>query len=527
MVNIVIVGIAGGGIPTVMNYQGRLLDGTNLVNGDVSLVFRIYTNSLVGDYFFEDSNTVSVADGHYSTYIGDDVAYGTLTNALAQDEAWLEVVVDGTPLTPRKQIMAVAYAVFAQGVAPGGVTTDMLADGAVNMSKLASGSVSTAKIDTSFNGWDKNFGNDLTTATSFAGDVMGTYNAMSVSNDSHSHGDATVNNSISINNGRLYAPAGSGSVGIGTNNPQEALHVVGNAEITGTVDANKVANGLGSEGSPSYTFSGDLNTGIWRPSNDLLAFSTAGSERMRLQSDGTLCVGTNSDAPAGLSVTSSENSAFRAHCTQEGYGGMGAHIWNGEGSWVYCGYTDGGGTRYKVAGNGIVSFTQNHPESAGEVIVYTSPEGDEVATYTRGTGRLTGGTAEVSLGKTFKWVTNPDIGLTAHVTPREQAVPLAVSELTTEKIVVVGPAGSDDVVFDYIVYGLRIGFEETSVVQEKTQESGIPSKAAADAYYENHPDRRSHNALSRFEKMEAACGMPERDCSAATALREAVGNSHR
>jgi hypothetical protein len=62
------------------------------------------------------------------------------------------------------------------------------------------------------------------------GDLSGTYPSPSVLNDSHTHGNGTVSDNISINNGRLYAPAGSGYVGIGTTSPTQKLDVAG--EVT-------------------------------------------------------------------------------------------------------------------------------------------------------------------------------------------------------------------------------------------------------------------------------------------------------
>jgi len=44
----------------------------------------------------------------------------------------------------------------------------------------------------------------------------------------------------------------------------------------------------GSASSPSYTFSGDLNTGIYIPSADTLAFTTNGVEKLRIESNGDL-----------------------------------------------------------------------------------------------------------------------------------------------------------------------------------------------------------------------------------------------
>ncbi|UCB52184.1 MAG: hypothetical protein JSV10_09390 [Candidatus Zixiibacteriota bacterium] len=188
------------------------------------------------------------------------------------------------------------------------------------------------------------------------------------------------------------------------------------------------------------------------------------------------------------------------------------------GNYCYSGH-DG----YKTHGNGTNSFVQNHPQDMGRVIVYSAPEGDEVATYTRGTARLVGGEARVSLGETFKWVTNPDVGLTAHITPRGDCNGIFVASLTTSEMVVkeLGD-GTSDAAFDYLVYGLRIGFEEISIVQEKNDESYIPSMAAHRERYNMHPDMRQYNALERFKRMNAEIGMPVPEMSASKSLRDAI-----
>jgi len=175
-------------------------------------------------------------------------------------------------------------------------------------------------------------------------------------------------------------------------------------------------------------------------------------------------------------------------------------------------------------GSGTVSFVQNHPYDPSSVIVYAAPEGDEVATYTRGTARLVEGEATVPLGETFKWVTNPDIGLTAHLTPRDEPIPLAVFELSTEELIVRAPDNAPEgLEFDYIVYGLRIGFEESSIVQEKKQESYIPSMADHRQLYERRPDLKSYNSLERFKGMRRVANQKaELDLSRAQALRDAI-----
>jgi hypothetical protein len=198
----------------------------------------------------------------------------------------------------------------------------------------------------------------------------------------------------------------------------------------------------------------------------------------------------------------------------------GGYFYDEDGSgWAYVGYDT-----CKIYGNGAVSFVQNHPVNPGEVVVYAAPEGDEVATYTRGTARLQNGVAHVQLGETFKWVTNPDVGLTAHLTLRGDCPGIFVKSLSTAEMVVQEvDGGTSDVAFDYLVYGLRIGFEEIAVVQEKTVEAYIPAMADHRALYERRPELREYNALERFKRMRAAVGDTEPlDLSTSQALHDAI-----
>ena len=191
------------------------------------------------------------------------------------------------------------------------------------------------------------------------------------------------------------------------------------------------------------------------------------------------------------------------------------------GSYAYVG--QGG---YKIWGSGGVSFVQNDPWNASRVIVYTAPEGDETAVYTRGTARLAGGTARVTLGETFARVANPDIGLTVQLTPRGSAVPLAVDSVTTSEMVVHGPAdGPKDLVFDYAVWGLRIGFEDRPVVRPKIEESFIPATDTDLALYAANPQLKAFTSRDRFTRMESAVDpvrAAARSDAASNALKAAI-----
>jgi hypothetical protein len=97
--------------------------------------------------------------------------------------------------------------------------------------------------------------------------------------------------SISINgdpNTGLYSP-GADQVAISTNGTGRLT--VSTTAVSSTL---AVDHPLGAVGTPSITFTGDLNTGFWSPAADTLAASTGGSERLRILSDGKVGLGTSS-----------------------------------------------------------------------------------------------------------------------------------------------------------------------------------------------------------------------------------------
>jgi len=65
-----------------------------------------------------------------------------------------------------------------------------------------------------------------------------------------------------------------------------------NTDIDGTLDVSgQVTVADGSAGAPSISNTGDVNTGILFPAADTIAFTTGGTERLRIDDDGSLLLG--------------------------------------------------------------------------------------------------------------------------------------------------------------------------------------------------------------------------------------------
>mgnify|MGYP003332862647 CR=1 FL=1 len=93
----------------------------------------------------------------------------------------------------------------------------------------------------------------------------------------------------------------SQKVGVGTTSPDALLTV------------NTVASfGAGSASAPSVAAKGDLDTGMWFPAANTTAFSTNGSEAMRIDSSGNVGIGTTSTTNLRLvtKAATSDNTTY-------------------------------------------------------------------------------------------------------------------------------------------------------------------------------------------------------------------------
>ena len=504
-------------IPPIISYQGKATDsgGNPVPDGNYNIRFRIYDDPVAGSLKWDSGiHAETVSDGIFSVLLGE--APHPSIGLAFDDYYWLLVTFAGVNQLPRQQLASTGYAYMANGLVPGTEITGStyyivkaLNTDATGYSYGMHGEVEGDQgigvygFATSING--VNFGVYGRTNSTGGRGVFGWANATTgtsygVRGYNRSVEGTGVSGEVDTSSGTTYgvhgevsSPAGYGVYGLATSGGGYAFGVYGRSEST-------------------------LGRGVF-------GWATASSGI-------TYGVGGESDSPSGRGVwgwasatTSTCTGVYGESSSTSGYGVHGKSPFTGgffddtnSSSSARVGYDT-----YKIWGTGTPSFVQNHPVLSDRVIVYAAPEGDEVATYTRGRARLSGGETRVKLGSTFKLVTNPDIGLTAHLTPRGPCHGLYVVSLTTSEMVVRElEDGTSDVPFDFIVYGLRIGFEDVSIVQEKQEEAYIPSMAAHRERYQKYPELRQFSALQRFKMMRASLSEALPDMSSSEILRNSI-----
>ncbi|MBI2054440.1 MAG: hypothetical protein HYT36_03920, partial [Candidatus Staskawiczbacteria bacterium] len=96
---------------------------------------------------------------------------------------------------------------------------------------------------------------------------------------------------LTIDTNTLYIDSTNNFVGIGTTSPSYLLSV-GSSSQFGVDSSGFALLPQGLAGTPSLTFASDTNTGLWSSGADILNLSTGGSERVRINSNGSVGSGT-------------------------------------------------------------------------------------------------------------------------------------------------------------------------------------------------------------------------------------------
>ena len=261
----------------------------------------------------------------------------------------------------------------------------------------------------------------------------------------------------------------SGNVGIGTMNPSATLDV--NGTVTATADDYTISgSATASDGWGVYgEATGSIGvgvTGVGGGGEGIGAYGAA------FGSDGI-----------GVYAYGDGTYGFGASCSSPGTYGWGIYSSGGE----YAGYFDGD---VIITGDltveGTKGFVQPHPTDASKQIVYVCLEGGENGVYVRGSSQLDNGRVRIQLPEHFRLVAGEE-GITVQLTPRDTKAKgyLCAEEVSSDQIVVVeAGGGTSNGRFDYLVMGVRRGFEKYEAIQENTHVKADSKSKISRAEYE-------------------------------------------
>ncbi len=563
-------GVFAASPPDLMNYQGVLRDSFDApLNGTYLMVFRFIDAAgggieiMVDEHGDAAGGTVVVSNGLFNVQLGsgtvsDGTGPGTYTN-LADvfrdyDNVLLRVEVEGETLSPDVRIIAAAYAHNTTHFA--GLNSEQVLRSDVDDTMFGKAWFAGAPVSSSVSGGPVYISpNSAGVDNTLLGLAVSSVEKFRVDaeGDAFLSGRLVVNGSSGFGNGVEASGMAAGGYFVDSDNSGYALTGIGDRGIEAYGDAmgglfsDRNSSGqayvaIGDRGIEGY---GDNMGGYFKDTNHT-GFAYVGHVDRGIWGYGSVMGGYFKDSDSsGFAEVGFGDWGIQAY----GNTGGGYFLDQNDGGEAYLGYgfngvrADSGNAGFEAvfatnpngtwaalardgistAGSGSKNFVQNHPYDKDKVIRYKSLEGDEVGTYTRGSGRLDDGLARITLGETFQWVTNPDIGLTAQITARGPSADLYVESLSATEIVVRGTRGSR-IAFDYVVHGLRIGFEEQSVVAKKRYESLIPRMEVDSDLFEREPDLRNYTALARFKRMVAASA-PDSflDLTRAESLRDSIG----
>jgi hypothetical protein len=342
--------------PGVVNIAGGL--GQNSDGGAVSLTGGASSNG--------NGGAVTLAGGNSSTYPGGNINIGGGTGSTSGN---VLLGYNGTTVTgnvgvgttaPLAGLDVVGSMRLKPAALPGNAKAGMLAidSGAANVLKFYNGTSWTAasgggggSLSGLTAGTAANTIDSLNFAQTWNWSTATTQSPLSISANALTTGsllnlttsNATVNSTKGLlqvaNTGastsgvlagfQSNSTAGSGlyvttngRVGIGTNAPNYNLDVGGSAYFSGGVTAQNVQVTGGTVSFPPISFFSNSTAGLYNPGTNIIGFSTASTERMRIDANGNVGIGTTAPSRA-LDV----NGFVRLEPAPGGNGGSSSVLW--------------------------------------------------------------------------------------------------------------------------------------------------------------------------------------------------------
>lgn len=109
---------AWAGAPLKFNFQGRLNENGQPADGTKAFVFKIYDVQSGGSAVWtSETQDIGVSDGIFTTVLSTGTP-ADLSTATFSGARYIEITVDGVPLSPRQEMVSAPYALVAQSLAP-------------------------------------------------------------------------------------------------------------------------------------------------------------------------------------------------------------------------------------------------------------------------------------------------------------------------------------------------------------------------------------------------------------------------
>ena len=231
----VFVNLANAQLTTKFTYQGRLNNSNSPFTGNVDLSFTLW-DSLSGGAQIgaaDVHNGVAVTSGLFTVEVNDAGEFGA--TAFDGNGRWLQIAVNGTPLTPRQPLNAAPYSSFAL-VSPGSGLWTGSASAIMNTNGSFVGVNRTAKVSgAEYFGIQApvsgaSYGGMYIRTDSATGLPFYGYRAGPSGNSAWSYLDGASGDwRLNVAGADRMVVDSSGEVGIGTTSPSGKLHVAANS----------------------------------------------------------------------------------------------------------------------------------------------------------------------------------------------------------------------------------------------------------------------------------------------------------
>ena len=257
--------LAQAAVPKLLNYQGRLTDGSGnpVADGGHTITFRIWSDSTAGAALWSESQTVTTKSGLFSAILGistgNQVPDSIFMDLSPVESRWLGIQILPDPeMTPRQRIVSVGYAYRSDRV----TTVDRATGGSISGS-LSFGSGASPMLYIYESGTSNPNRPVISHSPSYPDWGLSyddTYDRMTF--------QGAGLPAMTVN---LYP----GMVGIGTTSPLYLLDVVDSSASTAGRFANKGLNGYGLTASSNWWGDGIYSTS--NLGNGVSGINTGGS----------------------------------------------------------------------------------------------------------------------------------------------------------------------------------------------------------------------------------------------------------